>query len=353
MLETEHALPSPEDLRNKILVRGKKAKPPSGDGKRNSVLDESDFEENGDSRLADAGLEAKATDNLQPPSGAKRAKIAEEFSRLINHLENKKFVSFEAAASMKFYHTSSFSENRFAELSGADLVHFNKKHTTRIYPGGSRMDSSNYNPQKAWNSGCQIVALNQQTKGMATDLNLGRFRQNGRAGYNLKPKFLRDVECTFDPNNGSVGIQGKVLYIAIISASLLSAGESRMGYRDVPDPYVVVEIHGIDSDTYKDRTKTVWNNPFNPHWGEGFQPTIQNPELAMLRLAVYDEDPGFDDFMGQFSLPLPSLQVGIRRVPLLDKEGRQMSGASLLVYSEFSDLKASQESLKPSKCGIM
>lgn len=36
---------------------------------------------------------------------------------------------------------------------------------SRIYPKGTRMDSSNYMPQMFWNVGCQMVALNFQTMG--------------------------------------------------------------------------------------------------------------------------------------------------------------------------------------------
>ncbi len=43
-----------------------------------------------------------------------------------------------------------------------------------------------------WNLGCQMVALNYQTDGTSMQLNEGKFRQNGRCGYVLKPAFLRD-----------------------------------------------------------------------------------------------------------------------------------------------------------------
>lgn len=36
---------------------------------------------------------------------------------------------------------------------------------SRIYPKGTRVDSSNYMPQLFWNAGCQMVALNFQTVG--------------------------------------------------------------------------------------------------------------------------------------------------------------------------------------------
>ncbi|KAG7217350.1 hypothetical protein CRUP_003134, partial [Coryphaenoides rupestris] len=38
------------------------------------------------------------------------------------------------------------------------LSRYNKMQLSRIYPKGTRVDSSNYNPQVFWNAGCQLVA---------------------------------------------------------------------------------------------------------------------------------------------------------------------------------------------------
>jgi len=43
-----------------------------------------------------------------------------------------------------------------ANTQGAEYVEYNKRQLSRIYPAGGRVDSSNYNPQQAWNAGCQI-----------------------------------------------------------------------------------------------------------------------------------------------------------------------------------------------------
>ena len=59
----------------------------------------------------------------------------------------------------KFHQMSSFVESKMASLmtnSGRDFVEYNKRQLSRIYPAGGRVDSSNYNPQQAWNAGCQI-----------------------------------------------------------------------------------------------------------------------------------------------------------------------------------------------------
>jgi phosphatidylinositol phospholipase C, delta len=45
------------------------------------------------------------------------------------------------------------------------LVEHTRKHLVRVYPKGSRVDSSNYEPNVFWAVGCQLVAQNWQTVG--------------------------------------------------------------------------------------------------------------------------------------------------------------------------------------------
>lgn len=45
-------------------------------------------------------------------------------------------------------------------------------------------------------------------------------------------------------------------------------------------------------------------------WDETFSKVLLMSELVMIRFAVFDEDVGVDDFIGQFSLPYTSLRPG-------------------------------------------
>lgn len=67
----------------------------------------------------------------------------------------------------------------------------NSRMCARVYPKGTRLFSSNYNPTVAWSVGAQMVALNVQTWDSAMRLNDGFFTKNGHCGYALKPQFLR------------------------------------------------------------------------------------------------------------------------------------------------------------------
>lgn len=92
---------------------------------------------------------------------------------------------------------SSFDEKQATALLKEypiQFVNYNKHQLGRVYPAGTRFDSSNFMPQVFWNAGCQLVALNFQTLDLAMQLNLGIFEYNMRCGYLLKPEFMRRTD---------------------------------------------------------------------------------------------------------------------------------------------------------------
>lgn len=58
----------------------------------------------------------------------------------------------------------------------------------------------------------------------------------------------------------------------------------------------------------------VFHVGFNPYWNETFEFEVKNPEMALVRFAVYDQDVGKDDFIAQFSLPFTSIKQGMQLV---------------------------------------
>ena len=79
------------------------------------------------------------------------------------------FLSRASEMQGRFYEMSSFPENkveRFASRRYASsFARYNFRQLSRVYPKGTRVDSSNYDPQPIWNCGSQLVALNYQTPG--------------------------------------------------------------------------------------------------------------------------------------------------------------------------------------------
>jgi len=152
------------------------------------------------------------------------------------------------------------------------------KQLSRIYPGGGRVDSSNYDPRLQWNAGCQIVAFNYQTLDRTLQLNHGKFADNGGTGYVLKPEWMRKA--------GGARAPAKKVTITVISGQQLPK-PNQTSKGEIIDPYVEIEILGEDEDTTKKKTKVVDDNGFNPQWNESFDFTVKSPEITLLRVAVF------------------------------------------------------------------
>ena len=59
----------------------------------------------------------------------------------------------------KIHQMSSFGEGsavKYSIQSASRFMLYNKRQLSRIYPGGARVNSSNYDPVNVWNCGCQI-----------------------------------------------------------------------------------------------------------------------------------------------------------------------------------------------------
>ena len=80
---------------------------------------------------------------------------------------------------------SSFDETNAVSMlkeNPVEFVKYNKRQLSRIFPRGTRLDSSNFMPHVFWNAGCQLVALNYQTLG---ELQLARvILYQSRVGFN-------------------------------------------------------------------------------------------------------------------------------------------------------------------------
>uniref|UniRef100_A0A8C1F0J7 Phosphoinositide phospholipase C n=1 Tax=Cyprinus carpio carpio TaxID=630221 RepID=A0A8C1F0J7_CYPCA len=320
-------LPSPQELMGKILIKNKKKHPHrasnGGSIRRKDGTDEQSSPLNGvytHQTLGTAYSEVNAT---------------EEMSTLVNYIEPVKFKSFEAASKRnKYFEMSSFVETKGMDTlknSPMEFVEYNKKQMSRIYPKGTRVDSSNYMPQLFWNVGCQMVALNFQTLDLPMQLNMGVFEYNGHCGYLLKPEFMRRTDKHFDPFTMDIvdGIVANTVKIKIISGQFLN--DKKVGV------YVEVDMFGLPADTKrKYRTKTSNNNSLDPVWDDEtfvFNKVVL-PTLASLRVAVYEEN---GKFIGHRILPVSALRPGYHYICLKNELNQPLMLSSLLVYTEAQD----------------
>lgn len=230
---------------------------------------------------------------------------------------------------------SSFDEKQATTLlkeRPIEFVNYNKHQLSRVYPAGTRFDSSNFMPQVFWNAGCQLVALNYQTLDLAMQLNLGIFEYNYRSGYLLKPEFMRRRDRRLDPFAESTvdGIIAGTVSITVISGQFLT--DKRVG------TYVEVDMYGLPADTVrkKFRTRIVQNNGINPVYGEEpfvFKKVVL-PELACLRITAYEES---GRFIGHRVLPVVGLCPGYRHVNLRNELGQPLPLCTLFLLVVVKD----------------
>uniref|UniRef100_A0A8D3BZI8 Phosphoinositide phospholipase C n=1 Tax=Scophthalmus maximus TaxID=52904 RepID=A0A8D3BZI8_SCOMX len=245
-------------------------------------------------------------------------------SAMVNYAQPVKFQSFDVAEERNIHHNmSSFNESvglGYLKTNAIEFVNYNKRQMSRIYPKGGRVDSSNYMPQIFWNAGCQMVSLNFQTPDLAMQLNQGKYEYNGSCGYLQKPDFMRRSDRMFDPFSETPvdGVIAATCSVQVFSGQFLS--DKKIG------TYVEVDMYGLPTDTIRKefRTRMVMNNGLNPAYNEEpfvFRKVIL-PDLAVLRIAVYDDN---NKLIGQRILPLDGLQAGYRHISLRNEGNKPLS----------------------------
>ncbi|XP_042798365.1 1-phosphatidylinositol 4,5-bisphosphate phosphodiesterase beta-2 isoform X8 [Panthera leo] len=354
-------LPSPEDLRGKILIKNKKnqfsgpaspSKEPGGEaegdcppsasvgegtawaGEEGTEPEEEEVEEEEES----GSLNEEEIKKMQSDEGTAGLEVTayEEMSSLVNYIQPTKFISFEFSAQKnRSYVISSFTELKAYDLlskASVQFVDYNKRQMSRIYPKGTRMDSSNYMPQMFWNAGCQMVALNFQTMDLPMQQNMALFEFNGQSGYLLKHEFMRRPDKQFNPF--SVDridvVVATTLSITVISGQFLSERSVRT--------YVEVELFGLPGDP-KRRYRTKLSpsaNSINPVWKEEpfvFEKILM-PELASLRVAVMEEG---NRFLGHRIIPINALNSGYHHLCLHSESNMALTMPALFVFLEMKD----------------
>ncbi|XP_026718529.1 1-phosphatidylinositol 4,5-bisphosphate phosphodiesterase eta-2 isoform X8 [Athene cunicularia] len=267
----------------------------------------------------------------------KTMKLSRALSDLVKYTKSVGIHDVETEISSS-WQVSSFSETKAHQIlqqKPAQYLRFNQHQLSRIYPSSYRVDSSNYNPQPFWNAGCQLVALNYQSEGRMLQLNRAKFSANGNCGYVLKPNCM--CQGVFNPNSEDPlpGQLKKQLVLRIISGQQLpKPRDSMLGDRgEIIDPFVEVEVIGLPVDCFKEQTRVVDDNGFNPMWEETLVFTVHMPEIALIRFLVWDHDPIGRDFIGQRTIAFSSMMPGYRHVYL---EG--MEEASIFVHVAINDI---------------
>ncbi|XP_012868155.1 PREDICTED: 1-phosphatidylinositol 4,5-bisphosphate phosphodiesterase gamma-2 [Dipodomys ordii] len=224
-----------------------------------------------------------------------------------------------------------------------ELLRYNQKGLTRVYPKGQRVDSSNYDPFRLWLCGAQMVALNFQTADKYMQMNHALFSLNGRTGYVLQPESMRGEK--YDP----LPPESQRRVVMTLTVKVLGARHLPKLGRSIACPFVEVEICGAEYDNNKFKTTVVNDNGLSPVWAptqEKVTFEIYDPSLAFLRFVVYEEDMFSDpNFLAHATYPIKGIKSGFRSVPLKNGYSEDIELASLLVFCEMRPVLECEEEL--------
>ena len=275
-------------------------------------------------------IKAKKTIVQADEGGDPETRMEEALNELC-FLQGKKFSSYSQSMRFPHYAIVSIDEKRMdswakqAELFGE----VNKLSFTRTYPKGSRVGSTNYNPQPGWNIGAQVVAMNFQTKDYGMRLNRAKFQLNGGCGYILKPRCLRVRGVS--PTSFADRL---TLSVRVVCGFQLP--RPRSFKRDSLDPYVQLWISGVDGDDTSSnphQTRFIDNNGVTPAWDETFTFQLNSVEMALLNLRVMHRDLiARDQMIGENIIPVQALRLGYRCCSLMDDRGQEAGGILLCEY---------------------
>ncbi|KAF3926753.1 hypothetical protein ABW21_db0206913 [Orbilia brochopaga] len=340
-------LPSPQELKNKILVKVKghddhilfsseiSESMPGGsstsltskikaskDHSTTATTSSSNSTEDSD-ELGTTSSGGHHNDKLRRPSQVTR-KVAKELGELGVYTRGQKFKNFSLPESKRFNHVFSLAERNFINFckdkdKKSQLEKHNLRYMMRVYPSGWRVTSRNFDPLTFWRRGVQLVALNWQTYDTGVQLNDAMFASpSDRTGYVLKPLELRSSRHLIDSASSDSTAAKLARKLVSFSIEIISAQQlPRVGKdRDCLDSYVEVEVFSADDKArglvtanggidksgsggmsglgapQRRRTKVVKGNLFAPTWNEKLTFSVETrfEGLVFLRFAVYNDD---------------------------------------------------------------
>ncbi|OCL05554.1 PLC-like phosphodiesterase, partial [Glonium stellatum] len=341
-------LPSPDELRRKLLIKVK------GQPLEN-------IDANGQAEGDRVQQNTKA-DRKKPH----KTKVIDALSSLAVYTKGYTFEHLLQPEASLPTHVFSLSEalvRGIHKSHGPLLSAHNRSFLMRVFPSWTRVDSSNFDPCFFWSHGVQMVVLNWQRLDKAMMLNEGMFR--GEEGWALKPKGYRAALGPLSSTScsgASVGSSPKTEddkpnhHTLNLSLTLFAGQDIGLlpgdSYSKRFNPYVTCELHvakpssilddgaererNQDLGKYKQRSKTC--KGINPDFcSEELQfPQISGviEELSFLRLEVKDSKIRRDNLTAFACIRLDRLQSGYRFIHLLDAKGLQTKGILLVKISK-------------------
>ncbi|KAH3903336.1 phosphatidylinositol phospholipase C SCDLUD_000962 [Saccharomycodes ludwigii] len=285
---TMNILPSPNQLKNKILIKVTKTLE-TNSSSSNSSTNNNNNNNNNNNRTynTDAALNSGISGmssasgsmydseyDLSPEVSYSCSNATNASTKVNNPLRIKKkripliqelldlaainglrFRNFSLQESKTTKHSFSLSEKKYKSLikdSSQKLAidKHNRRYLMRTYPHAFRCRSTNFNPILFWRLGVQMVATNWQTNDLGQWLNIAMFqapmgeKSYWNSGYVLKPRYLLKNVKAKELNNFYRDWNFKILELNldVLSAQLLPIPESIKEIGEILNLAVHVEV---------------------------------------------------------------------------------------------------------------
>ncbi|KAF5583285.1 1-phosphatidylinositol-4 5-bisphosphate phosphodiesterase 1 [Fusarium pseudoanthophilum] len=288
-------LPSPNQLRGKILLKVKVAQTPE-------PLQESLSPEY--LNLDGPVEEVENGDPQELPGDLLQSLAVYGASRRL-----PKDVAFDTHRNFIY----SISERNFKKHTkdNCSLELAGTSHLVRVYPDPNRVDSSNFDPLQCWRHGVQMAALNCQTDDFYIGLNQAMF--HGSSGYVLKAS----------PQPTKIRLQVDVL---MAQGLKVSAGSGPV--------YVKIQLIAPDSLKQKARTASMLMQGLDVPFDENLEMSMETnyPHLTFLQWSVKTVSNGRSMSITSGTAKLYNMREGYRVFPLgvaSNNEGRLLCKISV------------------------
>lgn len=304
---TRPTIPSESSIPNSPLLSPNYPGNRRGSNRRVNTITEGEI-----SDVQDALSSSSSDDSGSEKSRKPQSKITKVLGDLGVYCLGIKFRGFDDADCKIFNHILSFKERTFLNNSSTKaskdaLFRHNMRYLMRVYPSQHRLASSNFDPLIYWRRGVQMAALNWQTFDLGMNFNQAMFAggKDG-SGYVLKPRSFREIQMVSDELATKRERKRVSFTIDVISAQQLMRPFS-LGERRTVDPYVEVEVFLADDKRdkrdaagqpirrpLKYRTKVMRENGFNPVFDNRFSFDVRTkyPDLVFVRWSVKLSDGG-------------------------------------------------------------
>ncbi|RCK65305.1 1-phosphatidylinositol 4,5-bisphosphate phosphodiesterase 1 [Candida viswanathii] len=356
-------LPSPNELKHKFIIKVKKTTAFENLVEMDNGSFTTSSTSTSTSQSEDNGTSTSKTSSIIPRRKNKSPKVINELSDLGVYAQGLKFRNFSLPESKTYNHCFSLGEktiNRILKDDSAknQLVKHNRKFLMRVYPGGTRINSTNYLPLPYWSVGCQLVATNWQTMDQGQMLNLAMFSANYNRGYVLKSSALRkpllsskiSTLLTQQPKSTT---KSKFNFVVISAHQLPKPKSKEDAVFTPPNIYITFEIIGADNVDWDDErsststsTNIVPENGFNPVFNAKFsgEMTVLN-DLVFVKFVIYACTSSLHPDLGELTpvgisvVKIDHLKQGFRCLPIYDLLGEQLLYSSLFVYVHYDSLE--------------